>query len=191
MRPELERLQEVFAHVRYTGTKHTECLLLEPDPNAKIQRIEICSNVNHRDWFLVHPDSDRTCPHSRCKQKCSVNSPHFVIGSGFYHQVCDGIFVMQDAQGMTVLYFDLKSKSSSGVSTQFKSMKCLVRYALSLIDNTLPLSERAYCFKCIKSKLNPSDKFMKNQGLTNALGVPVFDVRVDDKQKIRLAEFLQ
>ena len=189
MGQELVRMQALFATVRYRGEQDTDCLLLEPNPAAKIKNILIQNDTSQRNWFLLHPDRDRACSHD--KKKCSVNSPHFAVKSGFiHHQVCDGILVMQEGVHITIFYFDLKSTSTSGVSAQFKSMKCFVRYTLALIDYAQQPVEKAFCFICNPdSKLTPKDRFKKNEGLTSNLEFPVFEVRVRNGQKLCLSEF--
>ena len=181
---------DVFAHIRYRGDQHTDCLLSETDPLAKTKRIEIHSGTSHRDWFLLHPDRDRRCPYNS-HEKCTVNSPYLAIGNNIYHQVCDGILMMQDSsRRINVFYFDLKSKESAGVSNQFKSMTCFVRYILSLADNTtLPLQERAFCFESIGKKLQPKDTFNRSQQMSDKLGFPVFTVPVYNGQKFHLTQF--
>ncbi len=188
MSPTLSAIQALFSKIAYRGDQHTDFILQECAPNAKISNIHM--QAGGGDWVVLYPDKHRTCPH-RNNTSCSVNSPHLAIGATFFHhQVCDGILIIQDGERINLAYFDLKSTSIAGVTKQFKSMKYFMRYAVSLAEQNISIAkECAFCFKCINPKTNQKDTFHSNSGASAAISIPVYDVRVHDRQNFNLNQF--
>jgi hypothetical protein len=169
MDPDLQKLQNLFSCVEYTGFSDTDCIVKESDPGAKTQTIFLHGGDTYKDWFLLYSDDGRVaCPFYVAdktrwnKQKCKCKnakliSPLLSTKSGFFHhKACDAIFVALIGGRLRIVYIELKSNSLGNVTEQLKSMSHFMKYAIGVFNdgrtNAFAIDEYFVCFKCVNGK---------------------------------------
>ena len=169
MHPDLQYLENLFSRVRYSGLKHTDCIIKESDPGAKTQTIYLQGKASFRDWFLLYSDDDRVaCPAhvlnktlwdaTVCKwKKVKLTSPLLSAKPGcFHHKACDAILVSLAGGRLRIVYIELKSNTLRDASEQLKSMSYFMQYAVNIFNDGRPnvyaIDEHFVCFKCVNGK---------------------------------------
>lgn len=122
---ELDNLRKSLSCCTYHGDQHTHVLVEEHDKLAKLKKVTL--KAPNGDWFSFNPDKGRG--------KAAFMSPLLVAGKKHdHHCACDCVVLARNDAGLQALYIDLKSGNPVGYSSQFKSTRQFVRYALGLLS---------------------------------------------------------
>lgn len=127
MTPAAIDLQSMLSCVTYTGAAHTNILIKETDPAAKLRLINVQAPLG--DWLAFDPDKGRGRP--------PVMSKLLRVGAGLHHhKACDAVFVVIDAvsNSCKLVFIDLKSDAPSGFKEQFQSTYRFTMYMLGLLE---------------------------------------------------------
>jgi hypothetical protein len=122
---ELLLLYESLACSTYNGTQHAHVLVKETDPSAKLKSVTLTAPKG--DWFSFDPDKGRG-KEAKMSSLLAVGSAHD------HHRACDCVILINRNGYLTALYIDLKSENPTGYSSQFKSTRQFLRYALGLLE---------------------------------------------------------
>lgn len=142
----LQQLHDSLSCCTYNGAQHSNVLIKETDPVAKLKSVTLVAPTG--DWFSFDPDGGRKC--KRINPRCNVvvMSPLLEIEGHDHHRACDCVVLVNRGGTLTALYVDLKSGNPIGYSGQFKSTRQFVRYALGLLKEfhgiELTLSEERF-----------------------------------------------
>lgn len=132
-------LHDSLTCCKYRGDQHSDLIIEEGDSQAELKKVTI--RYRNGDWFSFDPDKGRG--------KASQMSALLVPGEKFsHHRACDAVILVRRENGLSAIYFDMKSGNPVGYSGQFKSTRQFVRYAIGLLndltDHTLELTEERF-----------------------------------------------
>jgi hypothetical protein len=184
---ELQALHNSLSCCTYNGAQHTQILIKETDPAAKLKSVTLIAPSG--DWFSFDPDKGRG--------KAAQMSPLLAKGATHdHHRACDCVVLINRRGQLIALYLDLKSGNPKGYSGQFKSTRQFVRYVLGLLEEfhgiRFVLAEECYVvlYGGTPASINKTTTVPKVKKIGNTHPDKPYKRKVSQPAKLYLKELL-